>query len=108
MITVARKARRHLLTLLEHVELLEGTTLRLDGISASGNGGRPDVVMCAGEPGDRDQAVEHRGEILLHISSMVSAAYDGCVLDVIETTEGVRFSLAPLEAEHGVHEGERL
>lgn len=98
MITIAWRVKRHLLDLLEHVDLLEGATLRLETAEINGNGGRPEVIMCAGEPGAKDQPVEHRGEILLHVSPMVSAAYDGCVLDVIQTDEGIRFSLASPEA----------
>jgi Fe-S cluster assembly iron-binding protein IscA len=98
LITVARSARRRLSVLLEHVELLEGATLRLETVATNGSGGRPEVVMCAGEPGEMDQPVEHRGEVLLRISPMVSAAYDGCLLDVVQTGEGIRFSLSAPEA----------
>lgn len=101
MISVSCKARRHLIAVLEHVEILEGATLRLETVRMNGGGGRPDVVMCAGVPGEKDQSVEHKGEVLLSVAPMVSAAYDGCVLDVIQTHEGIRFSLAAPESVRG-------
>lgn len=46
--------------------------------------------MIVDEPREGDQPFEHEGENLLHISGVVSVAYDGSVLDLEETRPGAR------------------
>lgn len=79
----------------------EGEALRLERAraTAEGNGDEePKLALYLAEPEEGDDAVEHGGEPLLYISSKVSAAFDGCVVDLVETTEGVGFSIGPPEA----------
>jgi hypothetical protein len=40
----------------------------------------------------------YEDESLLHVSRMVSAAFDGCVVDLTETPEGLGFAIGPPEA----------
>jgi hypothetical protein len=49
-------------------------------------------------PEEGDDPDEHEGEPLLYVSRKVSAAFDGCVVDLVDTPEGVGFSVGPSEA----------
>jgi Fe-S cluster assembly iron-binding protein IscA len=72
-----------------------GEILRLDRVGATTNGDEPKLAVYAGVPGENDEPVQHRGEPLLYVSRKVSAAYDGCVVDLVETPEGVGFAIGP-------------
>ncbi len=75
----------------------EGKVLRLDlveGNPLENRGGEAQVHLTVGEPRDSDQVVLREGEELLRISRAVSDVLDGCVLKGIETTTGVRFTIA--------------
>lgn len=98
MITVTQEARRRFLDVMEGAEFPEGTALRLDTTGENRKGGGSGIAMYIAEPGQDDQTVEDRGEVLLYVSGIVCAAYDGCTLDLVETSEGTGFSLGPPEA----------
>jgi hypothetical protein len=55
------------------------------------------LAVYLDEPEEGDDTVEHEGEPLLYISRKVSAAFDGCVVDLVYTPEGVCFSIGPPE-----------
>lgn len=86
------------MAIMKRAEPSGGRALRLDTAWTGGKGGRPGVAMSVGEPGAGDQLVKHQGDVHQYVSKMVSAAYDGCVLDLIETPEEMRFGLGPPEA----------
>jgi Fe-S cluster assembly iron-binding protein IscA len=97
MITPAAKMRfRDLMD----VEIPEGLALRLDTLTTSQNSHTPPIVMYVGEPEQDDRPVEHEGETLLYVSGSVGSAYDGCVVDLEEGPEGLRFGVGPPEAGH--------
>jgi Fe-S cluster assembly iron-binding protein IscA len=75
-----------------------GEVLRLDRVEATTNGDEPKLAVYVGEPEEGDDPVVHEGESLLHVSRMVSAAFDGCVVDLTETPEGLGFAIGPPEA----------
>lgn len=75
--------------------LPEGQGLRLETARASGIDGEKQLEMLIDEPKEGDEAVEHHGEPLLYVSRRVSAAYDGCVVDLELTPNGVAFSIGP-------------
>jgi len=75
-----------------------GEVMRLDRVRASAKGAEPKVAVYLEEPEVGDEPVEHRGEPLLYVSRKVSAAFDGCVVDLIEFPEGVGFTIGPPEA----------
>lgn len=81
-------------------ERTEGEALRLDRdrATAISNGNEPKLAVYLDEPEEGDDSVEHEGEPLLYISPKVSAAFDGCVVDLVYTPEGVCFSIGPPEA----------
>jgi len=81
----------------------EGAALRLDRARACApaNGDEPKLAVYLAEPEEGDDPVEHGGEPLLYVSRRVSAAFDGCVVDLTETPEGVGFSVGPPEAGRG-------
>lgn len=74
--------------------------LRLDRAkaSAAGNGDEPKLAVYLAEPEEGDDPVVYEGKPLLYVSRKVSAAFDGCVVDLVETPEGVGFSIGPPEA----------
>jgi Fe-S cluster assembly iron-binding protein IscA len=72
-----------------------GEVLRLDRVEATTNGDEPKLAVYVGEPEEGDDPVVHEGESLLHVSRMVSAAFDGCVVDLTETPEGLGFAIGP-------------
>lgn len=78
----------------------EGGALRLDRAKscAPSNGDEPKLAVYLAEPGEGDAPVVHKGEPLLYVSRRVSAAFDGCVVDLMETPGGVGFSMGPPEA----------
>jgi Fe-S cluster assembly iron-binding protein IscA len=95
IMTTAAKRCFHTLT---PEERAEGEALRLDKARATiNNGDEPKLAVYLGEPEEGDDPVEHEGEALLYVSRMVSAAYDGCVVDLVETLEGVGFAIGPPE-----------
>jgi len=91
-ITPAAKVRFRDLT---DVEIPEGLALRLDTLTTSHNAHAPSIAMYVGEPEQDDRAVEHEGETLLYVSGAVAQLYAGCVLDLEEGPEGVRFGVGP-------------
>jgi Fe-S cluster assembly iron-binding protein IscA len=97
MIIVTERAKRHF-SKMKPVRLPVGEVMRLDRARAISNGNEPRLAVYVGEPEEGDEPVEHRGEPLLWVSIMVSAAFDGCVVDLIETPEGTGFSIGPPEA----------
>ena len=99
MIIVTEAAKRHFHKLRPE-ERTEGEALRLDRDRATAitNGNEPKLAVYLDEPEEGDDFVEHEGEPLLYISRKVSAAFDGCVVDLVYTPEGVCFSIGPPEA----------
>jgi len=97
MITPAAKMRFRELA---DVEIPEGLALRLDTRTTSHNSHTPPITMCVGEPEQDDQLVEHEGETLLYVSGSVAEIYAGCVVDLEEGPEGLRFGVGPPEAGH--------
>lgn len=95
MIILTEAAKSRFRTLRPDV-LLDGEVLRLD--RATANGDEPKLAVYLGEPEEGDEPVKHRGEPLLYVSRKVSAAFDGCVVDSVETPEGVGFAIGPPEA----------
>jgi Fe-S cluster assembly iron-binding protein IscA len=75
-----------------------GEVLRLDRARVTANGDEPKLAVYLGEPEENDQLVEHREEPLLWVSTAVSAAFDGCLMDVIETSGGMSFVIGLLDA----------
>src|SRR5215210_1508163 len=96
-ITPAAKMRFRDLT---DVEIPEGLALRLDTLTTSHNAHAPSIAMYVGEPEQDDRAVEYEGETLLYVSGSVAQLYAGCVLDLEEGPEGLRFGVGPPEAGH--------
>ena len=81
----------------------EGVALRLDRAKscAPANGDEPKLAVYLTEPEEGDLPVVYGSEPLLYVSRNVSAAFDGCVVDLMETPEGVGFSIGPPEAGRG-------
>jgi Fe-S cluster assembly iron-binding protein IscA len=81
----------------------EGAALRLDRAKACApaNGDDPRLAVYLAEPEEGDDPIVHGGEPLLYVSRKVSAAFDGCVVDLKETPGGVGFSIGPPEAGRG-------
>ena len=75
-----------------------GEVMRLDAVKHAPNGDGPKLAVYLGEPEEGDEPVRHEGEPLVWVSVAVSAAYDGCVVDVLETPEGTGFAIGPPEA----------
>lgn len=94
MIIVSEEAKR-IMHSLARAALPEGQSLRLETARASGTNGASKVAMLIEEPREGDEAVEHQGERFLYISRKVSAAYDGCVVDLEESPLGIVFSIGP-------------
>jgi Fe-S cluster assembly iron-binding protein IscA len=92
MITVTEAARERFRTIALAAGF-EGEVMRLGTAKATANGDGPELAVYLGEPQEGDQLVEHRGEALLYVSRTVSAAFDGCVVDLVETPEGVSFAI---------------
>jgi Fe-S cluster assembly iron-binding protein IscA len=95
VITMTEAAKRRFHMLLPE-EPAEGKALRLDNAKATINhGAEPKLAVYLGEPEEGDDTVEHEGEALLYVSRMVSAAFDGCVVDLVETSDGIDFTIGP-------------
>lgn len=92
MIVVTEEVKRYVRTVSTGVGLPEGLVLRLDE-TGHGRYDERQLVVSVEKPREGDQPVEHEGEDLLHISGTVSETYNGCVLDVEETHQGVAFIL---------------
>ena len=98
MIIMTEAAKRRFRTLRPE-ERSPGEALRLDRARATAyNGDEPKLAVYLGVPEEGDDPVEHEGEPLLYVSRKVSAAYDGCVVDLVDTPEGVGFAIGPPEA----------
>lgn len=94
MIIVAEEAKR-IVHAVARVALPEGQSLRLDTARASGANGASTCTVLIEEPREGDEPVEHEGERFLYVSREVSEAYDGCVVDLEQTPQGVVFSIGP-------------
>jgi Fe-S cluster assembly iron-binding protein IscA len=99
VIIMTEAAKRRFRTLRPE-ERAEGVALRLDRAksTAESNGDEPKLAVYLAEPEEGDDPVVDEGEPLLYVSRKVSAAFDGCVVDLLETPEGVGFSIGPPEA----------
>jgi len=76
----------------------EGEALRLER-GRHAKSGKPMAVIRVAKPGKGDRSVmTEDGKVLLYVSEGASREYDGCVLDVEVTPEGVRCTLGPPEA----------
>lgn len=98
MITITEEAKR-IVHAVARAALPEGRNLRLnlrlETATASGTDGEEQISMLVEGPKEGDEAVEHEGEPLLYVSRRVSAAYDGCIVDLELTPKGVAFSIGP-------------
>lgn len=92
MIEVTQEAKE----LLQTVELPGEQVLRLDPVQESEDS-QPQIGLVAGEPMPDDEIVEHEGQQLLHISSSVSQALDGGMLEKVDTPEGAGLKITPPE-----------
>lgn len=97
MIIVTEEAKRLVRTTARAAGISEGMSLRLEKNRAIWYD-EPKVVMDIGEPREGDEPVELGGDALLYVSAVMSATYDGCVLDLGETPKGLAFTLGPPEA----------
>jgi Fe-S cluster assembly iron-binding protein IscA len=68
------------------------------GSGLTTNDVEPRLAVYIGEPEEGDDPVLHEGESLLYVSRKVSAAFDGCVVDLTETPQGLGFAIGPPEA----------
>ncbi len=93
MIIVSEDAKR-IVHAVARAALPEGQSLRLERTTNNG-GTKEKVVMLIEEATEGDEAVEHEGEPLLYVSRKVSAAYDGCVVDLEQTPKGAVLSIGP-------------
>ena len=75
-----------------------GEALRLDRATTGNNGAEPKLAIYLAQPEAGDDTVEHDGEPLIFISRKVSAAFDGCVVDLVKTPDGMSFVIGPPEA----------
>jgi hypothetical protein len=94
LIIVSEAAKRRFLEI-KPAGSSNGEAMRLDTLRVSPNGKEPRVALYFGEVEVDDEPVEHLGEYLLYVSRSVSAAFDGCVVDLEETPEGVVFAIGP-------------
>jgi hypothetical protein len=93
VIIVSEDAKR-IVHAVARAALPEGQSLRLE--TTTNNGGTKEkVVMLIEEAIEGDEAIEHEGEPLLYVSRKVSAAYDGCVVDLEQTPRGPALSIGP-------------
>jgi hypothetical protein len=95
MITVTEGAK----ILLKDVRLErpEGTVLRLDPVDTYPENGEAQIGLRFGEPSDEDQVVEDDERNLLRISWLVSAAFAGSTLRVMQTPEGAEGEVLGIE-----------
>lgn len=56
-------------------------------------GATPGVGLALDEPREDDEVVWHQDRVLLMMEEVVSQKLDGLTLDVVESSEGERFSL---------------
>ena len=99
MLTITPAAKMRFRDLMD-VEIPEGLALRLDTPTTSHNSHTPPIAMYVGEPEQDDRPIEHEGETLLYVSGSVAEVYAGCVVDLEEGPEGLRFGVGPPEAGH--------
>ena len=98
MISVTRAAREGFREIMNEA-CLGGEVMRLDREKATvGDADSGPGVYLVAEPEEGDKLIEHGGEPLLWVSVAVSAAYDGCVVDLVETPRGTGFFIGPPEA----------
>jgi Fe-S cluster assembly iron-binding protein IscA len=93
MITVTEETKR-ILHAVARAALPEGQNLRLETSRTSGTGAEK-LAMLVDEPKEGDEPVEHEGEPFLYVSRRVSEAYDGCVMDLEHTPQGLALSIGP-------------
>lgn len=80
-------------------ECAEGEAMRLEAVRhALINCDSPKLAVYFGEPEEGDEPIRIEGKPLVWVSGAVSAAYDGCVVDVAETPDGIGFAIGPPEA----------
>jgi Fe-S cluster assembly iron-binding protein IscA len=103
LIIITEAAKRCFLEI-KPAEHANGEVMRLDRMRSSANGEETRVAVYLGEPEEGDEPVKHQGEPLLYVSRMVSAAFDGCVVDLIEIPEGVGFAIGPPVAGRGARQ----
>lgn len=97
MISLTEESRRVFRAIAPAVQL-EGKALRLER-GWHGKSGKTTAVIRVAKPTKGDQPVmTEDGKVLLYVSEGASREYDGCVLDVEATPEGVRCTLGPPEA----------
>ena len=94
MIIVTEEAKRLVRTTARAAEISEGMSLRLEKNRTIWHD-EPKVVMEVGEPREGDEPVELGSDALLYVSPVMSATYDGCVLDLEETPKGMALTLGP-------------
>lgn len=94
MIVVSEEAKQ-IVHAVARAALPEGLSLRLETSNHSGTGAEKVAMVVVEEPKMGDEAVEHKGEPLLYVSRRISAAYDGCVVELEQTPNGVGFSIGP-------------
>jgi hypothetical protein len=75
-----------------------GEVMRLDAVKHTPNGDGPKLAVYLGEPEEGGELIRHVGEPLVWVSVAVNTTYDACVVDVLETPEGIGFSIGPPEA----------
>ena len=79
---------------LARAALTEAQGLRLETARALA-GPNKRVVMSGEELSEGDEAVKHEGELLIYVSRKVSAAHDGCVVDLELSPKGLALSIGP-------------
>lgn len=94
MIVVSEEAKR-IVHAVSKAALPEGRSLRLDTARTSSAGAQKVAMVVVEEPEEGDETVEYAGEPLLYVSRRISAAYDGCVVEMEQTPKGVAFSIGP-------------
>jgi hypothetical protein len=95
MITVTEEAKMLLKDV--RLERPEGTVLRLDPVDTYPENGEAQIGLRFGEPSDEDQVVEDDERNLLRISWLVSAAFAGSTLRVMQTPEGAEGEVLGIE-----------
>lgn len=94
MIRFTERAKEEF-SLLLPAERPSGQVMRLDVVDDGHRGRGSAIALDYGEPERGDEAVRHAGEPLVWVSMRVSAAYDGCVVDVDGTPGGRMFHIGP-------------
>jgi len=98
VIIVTEEAKR-IMHAAARAALPEGQSLRLETTRKRGIEGPQQVALLIEEPEEGDEPVEHEGEPLLYVSRRVSAAYNGCVVDLEWTPKGPALRIGPPPAD---------